>query len=61
MKIQSAIIEWVEHKISEICLESGFGHVVVIWHIKNGKLDGTEKRSIQTEKNQYFNQENKNG
>ena len=31
-------------------LRQGFGDVMVTWHIRNGKLEWTEKSVMQTEK-----------
>ena len=52
MKLDKNIIDWIEDTISKICRERGYGHVCVTWHVKGGKIDGTEKRFIQTEKDE---------
>ena len=49
-KVSKNLISWIETTIEKICQDKGCGRICVTWHIKDGKLDGTEKRFIQTEK-----------
>ena len=48
MKLDQDLIDWIETTNEKICQEKGFGHVHVIWHLKNGKIDGVEKQIVQT-------------
>ena len=50
MNLDADTIAWIEQKIDEVINDKGYGHVNVIWHIKDGKIDGIEKRTIQTKK-----------
>jgi hypothetical protein len=52
MTIDPKLITWIESTLDRICAEKGYGHIHVIWHVKDGKVDGTEKRFIQTDKEQ---------
>ena len=51
MKLDPETITWIEQKTDEISQQHGYGDVMVTWHIRKGKLEWTEKSTIQTERN----------
>ena len=50
MKLDPDTIAWIEDARDSLCQSCGYGKIVVIWHIKEGKIDGVEKHIVQTEK-----------
>lgn len=50
MKLDQTVISWIENAITDLQLRTGHGNVGVIFHIKHGKIDWTEKIKRETEK-----------
>ena len=46
MKLDQETIEWVEQKVAEI----EFGDVTLVFHVREGKVEGREKVWRKTEK-----------
>lgn len=53
MKLDLETISWIEKAVMEVCIGTGHGNVGVILHIKQGKIDWTEKIKRETEKPVY--------
>ena len=52
MKLTVELIEWIKSKVEEISQNHGWGYVSVTLFVKNGVLDGMERKAVQTDK--YF-------
>ena len=50
MKLDQATISWIENAVKEVSGGTGHGSVGVMFHIKNGKVNWTEKIKRETEK-----------
>ena len=50
MKLDQTVISWVENAITELLQGTGHGNVGVIFHIRDGKIEWTEKIKRETEK-----------
>ena len=50
MKMDQATISWIEKAVIQVCSGTGHGNVGLIFHIKNGRINWTEKIKRETEK-----------
>jgi len=50
MKLDQTVISWIENAIAELLQGTGHGNVGLIFHIRDGKIEWTEKIKRETEK-----------
>ena len=50
MRLDQKTTSWIEKAVIEVCSGTGHGDVGLIFHIKHGRIGGTEKIKRETEK-----------